>query len=220
MIDKALAKSYSDVIALCKLLKPHATNMMLLDDGLVLLQPTIPGIRNYMISNLDFSVFQNTFFNLATVSSINSKFKKTKSDIDWVEEDSTRYLVISNPEAEPYKIPIFNNERTISELLNDTYSNIPKWNLKKDLVLVDDIDTEDYFSLGEDFITSMNNKELCEINIFGNPIYLSRPFLGSLKKTRKVGIRVVDESDTSVTYKFCQQEELGNIYTYAAFMKI
>ena len=54
MSEKALSKdilaSYtSAVIPLCRLLKPHATNIMLLPDRKILMQPVIGGVRNYMI---------------------------------------------------------------------------------------------------------------------------------------------------------------------------
>ena len=64
----------------------------------------------------------------------------------------------------------------------------------------------------------MTNKKLCELNINDHSILISRPFLGDLKKTISVGYKVLYEDDVKMILKFKQSEEIGNIYTIAAFL--
>ena len=221
LLNKSLISNYaSSIIPLCRLLKSHATNIMLLPEKLVLLQPSLAGIRNYMIVNskVDYSNFIYTYFSLSEISKVNTKFRKTKSEIDWELMKGTNYLVVKNDDMEPCKSPIINNPAAIVDTLTGTYQNIPNWDEKQFQNILCDEHSSNYTKLPESFIEDMVNKKLCELSINGHSILLSRPFLGDLKKTTYVGYRIISEDDNKIVLKFKQCEELGNIYTYAAFL--
>ena len=227
MSEKSLSKdiiaSYtSSVIPVCKLLKSHATNIMLLPERKVLMQPIISGIRNYMIVDpkVDYSRFVYTYFSLAEISKVNTAFKKTKSEIDWYLDNGTNYLGITNPEQDTYKTPIINNHSALADLLDGTYSSIPEWEITSYEKILQDESTDSYNMLPDEFIGDMNDKKLCELTACGNTVLISRPFLGDLKKTKSVGYKLIDVDETKMVLKFRQSEELGNIYTYAAFLLI
>lgn len=211
---------HSNVLPICKLLKSHATNIMLLPNNIILMQPSMNGIRNYMIANnsIDYSNFIYTYFSIPDISKVNTKFKKTKSEIEWSVDDGTNYLVIKNENMEPYKSPIINNPAAVADILNATYQNLPNWKSEELTDILCDEDNSLYNMLPESFIEDMNGKKLCELNINGHSILLSRPFLGDLKKTLSVGYRVLYEDDVKMILKFKQSEEIGNIYTIAAFL--
>ena len=98
-ISKTIITNYhSSVLPICKLLKSHATNIMLLPNNIVLMQPVMSGIRNFMIVNnkVDYSNFIYTYFSIPDISKVNTKFKKTKSEIEWLVDNGTNYLVIKN----------------------------------------------------------------------------------------------------------------------------
>ena len=222
-IDKVINNEYaSSALKLCKFLKAHATNILLLPDGKILLQPVINGIRNYMIVNpkIDYSNFIYTYFSLSEISKYHSSFRKTKSKIYWETEKGITYLIIENEDEEPYKSPIMSNPEALSSLLNATYKTIPDWNGSQSFnEILSDEPSSQYTDLGREFLDDMVNKKLCELKVHGQSILVSRPFLGDLKKTEWVGYRLVEEDDTRIVLKFKQVEELGNIYTYAAFLK-
>ena len=220
-ISKTIITSYhSSVLPICKLLKSHATNIMLLPNNIVLMQPVMTGIRNYMIVNnkVDYSNFIYTYFSIPDISKINTKFKKTKSEIDWSVDNGTNYLIIKNEDMEPYKSPVINNPAAVADILNATYQNLPDWKSSELENILCDEDNSLYNILPDSFIEDMTNKKLCELNINGHSILISRPFLGDLKKTNSVGYRVLYEDDIKIILKFKQAEEIGNIYTVAAFL--
>ena len=217
-----IANYHSTIIPICKLLKAHASNIMLLPENIILMQPLMTGIRSYMIanSNINYSNFIYTYFSIPEVSKANTKFKKTKSEIEWENNNGTNHLIIKNEDMEPCKSPIINNPASVADILAGTYQNIPNWdgnNVKE--LLCDEKDSE-YTILSKSFIDDMVNKKLCELIINGHSILVSRPFLGELKKTISVGYKVIYEDDTKMILKFKQTEELGNIYTFAAFLII
>lgn len=214
-----IANYHSTIIPICKLLKSHATNIMLLPNNLILMQPSMNGIRNYMVCNhnVDYSNFMYTYFSISEISKVNTKFKKTKSEVEWAVDNGTNYLIIKNEEMNPYKSPIINNPEAVADIINGTYQNLPDWNESNVNLLKDDSDSE-YISLPESFIEDMVNKRLCELVINGHSILLSRPFLGELKKTLSIRYKIVYEDDSKMILKFKQTEEIGNIYTYAAFL--
>ena len=226
MNEKTLTKNInniygSTVIDICKLLKPHATNILLLSDNKILMQPTIAGIRNYMILNsaIDYSIFIYTYFTLTEISKANTKFRKTKSQISWETEKGVEYLIVKNDDMDPVKSLVMSDRSAIDSLFAATYTNLPNIDTPSiDNILIDEPNSS-YVDLGQSFINDMVNKKLCEIHIGEQSILISRPFLGDLKKTQWVGYRVVDEDDSRMVLKFKQEEKLGNIYTYAAFLK-
>ena len=221
MDDKILISNYhSTIIPICRLLKSHASNIMLLPNNIILLQPLMNGIRNYMVANnkVNYSNFMYTYFSIPEISKVNTKFKKTKSKIDWEIDNGTNYLVVKNEDMDPCKSPIINNPSAIIDVFNGTYKNIPDWENYDYDVLLSDESNSMYTTLPESFIEDMISKKLCELNINGHSILLSRPFLGELKKTTYIGYRVIYEDDMKIVIKFKQTEELGNIYTYAAFL--
>ncbi len=218
-IDKIIIKEYYDnIIPLCRLLKNHATNILLLPDNKILMQPILKGIKNYMILNKDMNIskFIYSYLSILDISKVNTKFKKTKSSIDWTVIDGVNYINIINSDSEPYNIPIINNPETVSDIIKKTYNGLST-NFNIDNIV--DEDDELYIKISDDIITAMNDKKLCDLNINDNPILISRPFLGSLKKTVFLGYRVLDETKDKITVKFKQREDLGNIYTYSAFLK-
>ena len=220
-LNKVIVSNYhSTIIPICKLLKAHASNIMLLPDNLILMQPLMTGIRSYMIAKhkIDYSNFIYTYFSLPEISKVNTKFKKTKSEIEWDTDNGTNYLIIKNDEMDPCKSPVINNPASVADILAGTYQNIPNYdNLSLKELLCDENDSE-YEFLPESIIDDMISKKLCELIINGHTILLSRPFLGELKKTLSVGYKVVHEDESKIILKFKQVEELGNIYTFAAFL--
>lgn len=209
------------IIPLCRLLKAHATNALLLPNNVILMQSIIPGIRSYMISNrdIDYSRFLYSYISIPSLSKINTKFKKTKSSIDWKTSNGVNYLVVSNnDDTDPCEVPIINNPNSVANIIDATYNNIPGWKDEYPEVLIDESDSE-YIKLPDSFIKDMTDKKLCDLNINDNPILISRPFLGDLKKTKYVGYRILEEDKDKIVLKFKQVEELGNIYTYSAFLK-
>ena len=44
----------------------------------------------------------------------------------------------------------------------------------------------------------MTDKKLCDLNINDNPVLISRPFLGDLKKTKYVGYRILEEDKDKI----------------------
>lgn len=226
MSEKSLVKNInncygSTVIDICKLVKPHASNILLLSNNKVLMQPMIAGIRNYMIlnSNVDYSTFIYTYFTISEISKANTKFRKTKSEISWETDKGTEYLVVKNDDMEPVKSLVMTDQSAVNSLFAATYNRIPDIdNPTIDNVIIDEPNSM-YIDLGTSFIDDMVNKKLCEIRINNQSILISRPFLGDLKKTQWVGYRVVDEDDFRLVIKFKQVEKIGSIYTYAAFLK-
>ena len=220
-LNKELVNNYaSTIIPLCRLLKFHATNIMLLPNRLILLQPVISGVRNYMIvnPNVDYSRYLYSYMSIAEISKVNTKFRKTKSEIDWGFNNGTNYLIVKNEDEEPCKSPIIHNPDAVRDIINGTYQNLPNWNGDKDHLI--DESSSNYTELPSSFIADMLDKKLCELNINGNTALVSKPFLGDLKKTTYVGYKVIDETESSIYVKFKQVEDLGSIYTYAAFLKL
>ena len=221
-LTKEIVSRYtSTIIPACRLLKPHATNIMFLTNNLVLMQPVIKGIRNYMILDKENNVgpFINTYVSLLDITKVNSKFRKTKSTIEWQVIDGTSHLVVSNDSDEPFKTPVLNNSDTITDLLNATYGEVPEWNTHGGQLLCDEPNSW-YTQLPDKFIEDMVGKKLCDLTINDHTILISRPLLGDMKKTTYVGYRVICENDDKIVIKFKQTEALGNIYTYAAFLVI
>ena len=228
MSEKSLSKNivsnyHSTIIPVCKLLKSHATNIMLLPDNKILMQPVINGIRNYMILNskYDYSNFIYSFFSLPEISKINTKFRKTKSEVEWEVDNGTNYLIVKNPSEEmSCKVPIINNPDAIKDIINASYINIPNWNYADINDIICEESSSDYIKLPDSIIENMLEKKLCEITVDDRSILLSRPFLGDLKKTSYVGYRIISKEDDKLILKFKQSEEIGNIYTYAAFLTV
>ena len=222
-ITKTIVSNYhSTVIPLCRLMKQHATNIMLLPDNKILMQSLITGIRSYMILNkeYDYSNFLYSFLSIPEISKINTKFRKTKSEIEWDTNNGVNYLVVKNPDMDPCKVPIINNSDAINDIISATYNNIPDWDSSNIDEFICEESSAEYNKLSEDFIENMLDKKLCEISVNGKSILLARPFLGDLKKTSFIGYRIVSEEDNKLILKFKQIEDLGSIYTYAAFLTI
>ena len=188
------------------------------------MQPILSGIRSYMIANqnIDYSAFVYTYLTLPEIAKANTKFRKTKSEIYWETDKGVQYLVVNNSDSEPVKSPVFTKPDTLDDLIGTSYKNIPNWDCDINTLvndrLVDEPDSF-YIELGQSFIDDMTNKKLCEIKIKDTAILVSRPFMGDMKKTTFAGYRVVDEDESRFVVKFKQSEKLGNIYTYAAFLK-
>lgn len=223
-MEKELIKSYhSTIIPVCRLLKAHSTNAFLLPNGLIALYPPVgmSGVRNYMVLNKeyleDYSKFVYTFFSIPSISKINTKFKKTKSTIDWeTSKEGQSFLVVANDEENLWKSPIIANEDTIKEVLESLYGDSPLFDIHN----TEEFNEFDEIRNCDEFISDMLDKKLCQINVRDNPILLARPFLGDLKKTKEVRYKVVKETEETITLKFAQVEEMGIIYTYASFLKI
>lgn len=220
-LSKNIISSYhSTIIPICRLLKPHATNIMLLPENIILMQPAMNTVRSFMVLNqdIDFFPFLYTYFSIPEVSKINTKFKKTKSTIDWKLKDGVNYLVIKNEDMDEYETPIINNPAAVADIINATYTNLPNWSsmtFNRDYL---NDESSKYSELPNDFLDDMKNKKLCEIEANGHTILLARPFLGDLKNTSSVEYMVVYEDDFKITLKFRQRESLGDIYTYASFL--
>jgi hypothetical protein len=218
-------KEYSKVIDICKVLKTHATNIIVMDSSeVVIMQATIPGIYNYCILKDDYipKRLGSLYINISEITPINAKFRKTTTELAIASKDGMHYLVVSNKEAEPYYILIPESE-TIGNLSDATYSTL----LEKDrdsVKLFDDVPDEEFIEISENLLYRMADNELCTIMFDQCPIYLAKPFLGNTKKTEKLMCRIIDNIDTEeggiITLQFKQKEEIGDIYTYAAFLKV
>lgn len=222
-VDKEVNKEYQEVIDACKVLKSHATNALLLDDGLIALQPIVEGICNYMILHNPnpYPRFRRLYINLAQISPINSKFKKTLSYIQWKAKDGLPYIEITNPNTDPYIAYILNAQVMTESVLNDAYSKIPGWNEVRQRVLIDEPD--DLYTRCEGLAADLASKKMCRVVANGNQLMFSKPFLGDTKNTDIIMYRIVQEDpgqSGKITVKFKQKEKIGNIYTYASFLKI
>lgn len=225
MNDKMFVYDYYDnVIPLCKATKAHATNMLLLENNLVVLESLISGVASYLVANddIDYNRFLYTFFNIPEISKTNTKFKKTKSVVDWrySESNMTNFLLVENPNMEPVKSPIIDNLEGRINLIDTIYRRVPNWNVVDYQNILRDESSNEYTKLPRSFIDDMVDKKLCDIKINGYTILLSRPFLGDCKKTEYIGYRVINQTNDKIYLKFKQTEPIGNIYTYAAFLLI
>ena len=69
----------------------------------------------------------------------------------------------------------------------------------------------------------MRDRKLCELDVDGYRVLMSRPFMGDLKNTQSISYRVLaieDDYHGRIFLKFKQVESIGNIYHFAAFMKV
>ena len=226
MVDKAINKEYQNVIDICKLLKPHATTALLVENGLVITQPIIEGIRNYMILDnpAAYPRFNNLYINVSEIASYHTKFKKTMTDIDWESSNGETFMVLTNPDMDPYRVHILTDTETIEDLINREYQSVPGWKEDPASILTNDPD-EMFTKLPDDIPLNLSLKRMCEISVGGHQyrIMISRPFLGDTKNTQWLGYRVIAEDAGEkgrITLKFKQKEKLGNIFTYASFLKI
>lgn len=222
-IDKLVNKEYQDVISVCRLLKSHATNALLLDNGVVAMQAAIPEIANYMVLH-DPSMyprFRRMYINLGEIAPINTKFKKTLSYIQWKAKDGIATVEICNQDMEPYSVYIFTHGYMVDSVLDSAYSKVPDWSTIRQGVLVDEPD--DMYIKCEGLAADLYAKKMCEVIANGNRLMFSKPFLGDTKNTECIYYRVVHEDpeeNGKIVVKFKQKEKLGNIYTYAGFLKI
>ena len=228
MIDKKLANQYGDVIAICKALKPHATNLLFTDcEGHVMLQPILGGILNWAklrTDEVDISQFVHTYMNIPEATSVNTKFRKTKSDIDWIVKDGQRFLAITNPDGTSMEQPIISDFNSRDRFYQKIYKKILNPQFEGILPLTDIPDG--YFDeLPLELCTQMVGKKMCEVSASGHSFYISRPLLGDLKKTEWLGVRLIyirepeeGECARKAFVFFKQREPLMEIYTYGAFL--
>ena len=219
MIEKNLGKVFSKFVKLTKKLKSHATNLCLLDNGLVLLQSIIPGVKAYATVDVDGDEYWHgmkyLYIGIVQFNEELANFSKSSSEILWKIKDNMTYLVLSNKDESKFEYPILDKEEVRKDLIQSTYGSIPDWD---DSQLEDEVD-DIYINLGPDFIKAMVEKNLCEIPVVDTSIFISRPFLGDLKNTSYLGYRIYKNYDDKIILKFKQKEDLCTIYTYAAFIK-
>ena len=224
MVNKTYNTNYSKVINICKLLKPHATTILLLENGIVGMDAVLPGIRNYFIHNEPevYTNFLHSYINLPGIWPSNQKFRKTYTDLDWIMNDGQMYLRVTNPESAPYDVPMLNKPNQIDMALDDLYNTLPEWETLRQGNLMNDPDNL-YTESDKDLAYDLFMKRMCKICLNGYSFLISKPFLGDTKNTMWIGYRIVGEEpgpDGRVFVKFKQKEKLGNIFTYAAFLKI
>lgn len=229
MIDKKLANQYGDVIAICKALKPHATNLLFTDsEGHVMLQPTLSGILNWAKlrdDEVEISSFVHTYMNIPEATSANTKFRKTKSDIDWIVKEGERYLVVKNPDGPDLEQPVITSYQSRDAFYQKIYKKLLNDNHYEGVLPLQDIPDGYFEELPMELCDMMVGKKLCEVTVGGHSFYMSRPFLGDLKKTEWLGaclIYIREPDAGEVTRKafvyFKQREPLMEIYTYGAFL--
>lgn len=220
--DKKINSDYQRVIEMSRLLKSHATNALLLPGDLVILEPIIPTVRSYFIPYKPIpKEFVYLYLNLSTISKVNSKFKKTMSILEWIAKDDTSYMQIRNPEQDPYDIYIIDHKETIKDMISELYSRVPPFDTPMIEKLVDEPD--ELYTRCDGLAGELADKKLCTVIANNYPMIISKPFLGDTKKTNAIMYRVIQEDfgPTGKIYvKFKQKEAIGNIYTYAAFMKL
>ena len=221
--DKGINKEYTDVIAVCKLLRTHATNALLLDNGVIAMQPIIDGIRNYMVLHDSYAYprFRKLYMNLGEIAAVNTKFKKTRSSIQWYSHEGATYIEIKNEDQDPYRVYVLTNPSVVEGLLDQIYKRVPYWSDCRQAILSDEPD--EMYTSCEGLAYDLFDKKMCRIVVNGNQLMFSKPFLGDTKNTELISYRVVSEDpdpDGRITVKFKQKEKLGNIYTYASFLKI
>lgn len=222
-IDKAINREYQEVINVCRMVKSHATNALLLENGLVVLQPIIPEIANYAILNdpMAYPRFCRMYINLGEIAPVNTKFKKTLSSIQWNAQDGIATVTISNQDMEPYSVYLFTEGYMVDSVLDTAYSRVPGWGDIRQGILVDEPD--DIYVSAEGLAADLAAKKMCKLVVNGNQIMISRPFLGDTKSTELVLYRLIHEDpddNGKIILKFKQKEKYGNIYTYACFLKI
>lgn len=222
-IDRVVNREYQEVISICRFLKPHATNALLLENGLVAMQPIIPEIANYAILREPdcYPRFKRMYINLGEIASINTKFKKTLSSIQWKAKDGIATVEIENVDMEPYNVYVFTERYMVDSVLDSAYGRVPGWNEVRQGILIDEPD--DMYVSCEGLAADLYAKKMCRIVANGNQIMVSKPFLGDTKSTELILYRVIHEDpeeNGKIVLKFKQKEKLGNIYTYACFLKI
>lgn len=229
MLDKRLANQYGDVISICRALKPHATNLCFMtDSGLTLLQPVIGSILNWVklnTSEVDIGPFIHTYMNIAEATSVNAKFRKTKSEIDWVLEDRTRMLHIRNPDGTELKSPVFALNETREALYNKVYKRVLEEKERFVHMPFEEFPDSWFEPISMDIVEPMLKKFQVQIEVGGHAILISRPLFGDLKKTEWLGGKILavrDRTEDDPTCKawvyFKQREPLMDIYTYGAFL--
>lgn len=241
MIDKTVNKQYTNMIELCKKLKPHATNLMV-QKNYVLMMPIVTWVRNFCVltdDTIDVEScrrYHHLLYDLSQSSEIHKHFKVTKTDLDWIKENDDVYLQLTfnsdELEDNVRKIPLMTNENAISELEHSTYGKILSYeNCKTMEELINKLNHEsdsNYHDFPEHDIERIKKKLICVEDVIadsgiGYRIIVSRPFLGELKNTEWVKYKVIQEPTTTnqmFIVRFIQKEPFGYIYTYAAFLYI
>lgn len=214
-------EQFADYIKLMKGLKSHATNVMICQYGYAALQSVMSGVRAYCYfgNKMDLDIFKYTYPEMTAFLQDSKDFKKTTSEVEWREDEEKKdsYINVKNKDNE-FRLYIISSEEARREIIENLYRNIPGW--ETDAFLNDDDSL--FTQLDESFIKGMIDKDLCTIKLPDTSIYVSKPFLGDLKKTEYVGYRIIyDDPDPNGTIllKFKQKESFGDIYTYAAFLK-
>ena len=221
MIDRKLNGEYTQVIKMARFLKPFATNLIINNSSIIWMQPKVEGCIQYFIpGNFDFPNFRGLMMNIWEASRYHSKFKKSLSELSWEKDDSDQiYLIIKNQEMNEYRIPVISDNRQFESLLVSIYSKIPGWKSDPENHLIQEPDYN-FIESEPELAYNLAEKKQCSIDVDGTTIYFSRPFLGDTKKTYWIGYRVIYSDDKKVILKFKQREDLGNVYTYAAFLRI
>lgn len=226
MIDTSLNKELVNTMGpLIKGTRSMASNLLYLSNGLVILQPYVQKTKSYMIINPEYvnPRFNNHYFHVPKFSSALSKFKKTKSECSWVSTDGQPWFRILNPDAEePCDTYIMKSNEEVAYFLNDEFQRIPGWASERMNMLQDESDAL-YTPTDPDLPKDMRERRLCELDVDGYLVLISRPFMGDLKNTEAILYRVLDIESSPhgrIFLKFKQKEPIGNIYSFAAFMKV
>ena len=220
---------YKNVIEICKVAKLHATNMLLLDDGLVALEPIQDEVKKYMITQLEYDPFTYAYYDLVDISKIHSKFRKTRSIVTHstekeIVDDNMVYLKIKNEgDKEFTRIPLLIENKKRENSIKKIYNGIPVEDdsyLTLKLKLVDEPNYI-YTQISNKIMDDLRNKKLCEIKVPKNgSIFIASTLLGSLKKVDYLGYRIIDDNDNmTLLIKFKQTMNDYSIYTYARFLK-
>lgn len=226
MINKKLAAEYGCLANVCKCLKPHAALAMFLEDRVIALESHQDMMLCYAVAapDMQYDSFVYTLHNIIKNTSYNTKFRKTKSDIDWTMRDMKRYVTITNPGMNPLDIPIINTKSVRAQYLSSIYGRIHELDL--DDFWLKDLPDSMFTQISQEFIDTINDKKLGELHFApGREAIVSRPFLGDLKKTEYLGYTLLDEDAPTVDSPrfrvlFKQREAYCDIYTLCAFLII
>lgn len=226
MVDQSLNKEFSNKIGpLIKGTRAIASNLMYLSNGLTIIQPMVQKSKSYAIIKPEYQsdLFNRHYFNVPRTSLMLSKFKKTKSECSWINFDEQSFFRILNPDSnEPLDTYVMKSDQEVEYFLDDEFKKVPGWNELGVSMLIDEPDSE-FMPTDPNIPEDLRDRKLCELDADGYRILVSRPFMGDFKNTEYLGFRILkieDHPHGRIFIKFKQKEPIGNIYSFAAFMKV
>lgn len=220
--QKNAAKEFSKIVKVYKALNSHSTNMIIENTPVVVLLSNLKSVYSYAIIRDEYvqNLYEPIMIENESMRLMLKTYRKSKCTIMLdTNEKSELQLAFKQNDEIIGSLPHINNLNALYNIKQLTYQ--PLINLEcSNLHLMEDISSTEFIKFSSDLIERMSNSNLCKFMIEDYPIYIAKPFLGNLSKTLEVMYRVVMEDSDKFILQFKQEEEIGYIYTYAAFLKV